>query len=61
MSPIPSWAQRRLDIIGTPMLRSPGALFSYGVRREDVAEELEFLASMLWTSVADGLEEHDVR
>jgi hypothetical protein len=61
MSPIPSWAQRRLDIIGTPMLRSSGALFSYRVRREDAAEELEFLAAMLWISSTDGLEENDVR
>jgi hypothetical protein len=50
MSPIPSWAQRRLDIIGTPILRSSGALLSYRLRREDAAEELRFLADTLWIS-----------
>lgn len=52
-SPIPSWAQRRLDIVATPVLRSPGALFSYRLPREEAEEELRFLNEMLWMR-ADG-------
>jgi hypothetical protein len=47
-SPLPSWAQRHLDVAGKPLLRSAGALFSYAVPREDVHEELRFLRDMLW-------------
>ncbi|MGH3493756.1 MAG: hypothetical protein ACRDQ1_11025, partial [Sciscionella sp.] len=28
-SPLPSWAQRRLDLFGTPLLAGRGALFTY--------------------------------
>lgn len=52
-SPIPSWAQRRLDIIGTPLLRGPAALFSYSLPAAETAEELGFLASMLWITSND--------
>lgn len=47
-SPIPSWMQRRLDIVGTPLLRSRGALLSYGVPDTEVLEEVEFLKDMMW-------------
>jgi hypothetical protein len=47
-SPIPSWAQRRLDVIGTPLLKSSGALFSYRLPDDEVEEELRFLEQMLW-------------
>ena len=50
LSPLPSWAQRRLDSIGMPILRRPGALFSYSVPEADTAEERQFLATMLWMS-----------
>jgi hypothetical protein len=49
-SPVPSWAQRRLDIVGTPLLRGRGALFSYAIARREIEEELQFLADMLWVS-----------
>lgn len=47
-SPLPSWSQRRLDILGTPLLRSRGALLSYAIREDEVDEELLFLQEMLW-------------
>ncbi len=47
-SPLPSWAQRRLDVVGTPLLRSRGALFSYSVPDDEIDEECRFLSDMLW-------------
>jgi hypothetical protein len=55
-SPVPSWAQRRLDVVGVPLLRGRGALFSYGLPTSEVAEELRFLADMLWMSTDDQAE-----
>jgi hypothetical protein len=52
-SPVPSWAQRRLDIIGTPLLRDQGALFSYSLPNDEVVEELEFLRKMMWTTASE--------
>ena len=49
-SPVPSWVQRRLDVIGRPTDRSGGALFSYKLSEADVAEEVEFLENMMWLS-----------
>ena len=46
--PVPSWAQRRLDVVGTPLQRGRGALFSYCLPADEVAEELQFLADMQW-------------
>lgn len=48
-SPIPRWLQRRWDSVGKPT-RSPGALLSYSFALEEVVEEVEFAASMLWLS-----------
>jgi hypothetical protein len=48
-SPVPSWMQRRLDVVGTPLLRSRGALFSYALPDSELHEELECLRTMLWT------------
>ncbi len=45
--PLPTWARRRLDIIGEAVARR-GALIAYRVPDAEVAEELEFLRSMLW-------------
>jgi hypothetical protein len=56
MSPLPSWARRRLDVIGTPLVRRPRALFSYSIPQAEAAEEHQFLATMLWMS-ADYLPE----
>jgi hypothetical protein len=47
-SPVPSWVQRRLDVIATLMPRSRGALFSYALPDDDVDEEMRFLESMMW-------------
>jgi hypothetical protein len=52
-SPLPSWAQRRLDAIGKPLLRSRGALLSYRIPRYELDEELEFLVDMLWMASDD--------
>jgi hypothetical protein len=48
-SPVPSWMQRRLDVVGTPLLRSRGALFSYALPDRELDEELECLRTMMWT------------
>jgi len=48
-SPVPSWMQRRLDIVGTPLARSRGALFSYTLLDHELPEELQFLWDMVWT------------
>jgi hypothetical protein len=50
LSPLPSWAQRRLDVIGTPLIWRPGALFSYSIPHAEAAEEHRFLATMMWMS-----------
>lgn len=47
-SPIPSWAQRRLDVVGTPIMRSRGALFSYALPTVELSEEIDFLQEMMW-------------
>ncbi len=52
-APLPSWAQRRLDIVGTPLVRDKGALFAYAVPASEVEEEVAFLAEMLWLEVQD--------
>jgi hypothetical protein len=52
-SPLPSWAQRRLDAIGKPLLRSRGALLSYRIPRDELDEELQFLVNMLWMASDD--------
>jgi len=49
-SPLPSWAQRRLDLFGTPLLAGRGALFTYSLSADEVFEELDFLADRLWMS-----------
>ena len=52
VSPVPSWAQRRLDILGTPLLHGQAALFSYSLPATEAAEELRFLADMLWITAS---------
>jgi hypothetical protein len=47
-SPLPGWHQRRLEFVAARTERSPGALFSYSVAAEDIAEEVQFLVEMLW-------------
>jgi hypothetical protein len=55
-SPLPSWAQRSLDVVGMPLLRGRGALFSFVLPANEVEQELQFLADMLWISTDDQLE-----
>jgi hypothetical protein len=50
-APVPSWARRRLDVIGESTRRGAGALFSYAVPQEEVAEEISYLNEMMWLSV----------
>jgi hypothetical protein len=47
-SPLPSWSQRRLELVATPAVRTPGALFSYPLSEADVDEEVRFLVEMMW-------------
>lgn len=56
-SPLPSWAQRRLDVVATPLLRGQGALLSYAIPRHELEEERRFLAEMLWLSEEIPMEE----
>jgi hypothetical protein len=46
-SPVPMWAQRRWDSIGSPALNSD-SLFSYCFNAREVSEEIEFAREMLW-------------
>jgi hypothetical protein len=52
-APVPSWAQRRLDVVGVPILRSAGALFSYQMPQAELADELAFLGELLWIQPND--------
>ena len=47
-SPLPSWAQRRLDVVGIRLVRHPGYLISYSVPSTEAEEELAFLKDMMW-------------
>lgn len=52
-APLPSWAQRRLDTVAIPVLRSRGALLAYQVPDAALADEVGFLREMLWLECAD--------
>jgi hypothetical protein len=60
-SPVPSWMQRRLDIIGVPCPGGRGALFAYELPREEVQEELDFLAERMWISIDEATTAGDDR
>jgi hypothetical protein len=49
--PLPSWAQRYLDLTGLPVTKSPGALFSQRVPRGAEADVRTFLSNSLWMLV----------
>ncbi len=51
-SPTPSWSQRRLDVLGTPLPHGQRALFSYSLPASEVAEEVQFLTDMLWITAS---------
>lgn len=46
-SPIPTWAQRRLDNLGEPVV-GKDCLFSYKMPNQDLAQEIKFLEEKLW-------------
>ena len=47
-SPLPSWAQRRLEVIATSVARSAGALVTYQLSKDDLEKEANFLKDMMW-------------
>jgi hypothetical protein len=47
-APLPSWSQRRLDVIAEPAPRSPGALFSYAIAEDEIDQEVRFLEEMMF-------------
>lgn len=47
-SPLPSWAQRRLDVVGIRLVRHPGYLISYSVPSAEAHEEVTFLRDLMW-------------
>jgi hypothetical protein len=49
--PLPSWAQKRLDLLGRSVEGFRGALFSYRLGVGDLATESEFLSSRLWLQI----------
>ncbi len=51
--PLPSWAERYLDLTGLPVSRSQGALFSYRVSGAAEGEFRLFLFKSLWMQVAE--------
>lgn len=48
LSPIPSWAQRRLDALGRALPRHRGSLMSYIFTEEQLQIELSFLRQIMW-------------
>lgn len=52
-SPLPMWAQRRLDSIGHRVSR-PGSLFAYRMAEDEVAEEVRFAKEALWLDETKG-------
>jgi hypothetical protein len=46
-SPVPAWARRRWDAVGTP-LPSSGCLFAYLLDGNEIEEELHFAREALW-------------
>lgn len=47
-APLPSWAERYLNLIGVPITRSPRALFSYRIQQGAEKAAIAFLSESLW-------------
>jgi hypothetical protein len=47
-SPIPSWAQRYLEVLGRPLPRHRGSLISYNLAKSVVQDALRFLRDSMW-------------
>lgn len=52
-SPLPRWAERRLQLAGTSLPRAAGALFSYRVPADALPGLRDFLTRMLWMREQD--------
>lgn len=52
-SPVPGWAQRYLELVGTLVSRARGALVSYRIPMSAIGELSVFFADMLWMHVND--------
>lgn len=46
--PVPSWAERHLGLLGTPLGRGSGALFSYRLGVAAIGDAEALLTDMLW-------------
>lgn len=53
--PLPSWAERYLELIGIPVPRSAGALFSYRMPHRVDTELQAFLSESLWMNAIEGV------
>jgi hypothetical protein len=54
-APLPSWAERYLELTVLPIPKSQGALFSYQVPEAAVSNAMGFLSKSLWmTAATDG-------
>lgn len=51
--PLPSWAERYLDLTGLPVPKSRGALFSYRVPDGGASAAKIFLSTSLWMTVTE--------
>jgi len=51
--PVPSWAVRQLDLVGTPVEKSGGALISYRLVGAAIPTAKELLTDMLWMQPRD--------
>jgi hypothetical protein len=52
-SPLPSWAQRRLDLVGDRCERERGSLFTYEVPCAELQSEAKALMDLLWLSITN--------
>ena len=58
LSPVPSWQQRRLDVVASRVPPTRGSLMSYHVSEKQLEEELSFLRSLLWTEIdSEGIQD----
>ncbi|WGW13228.1 hypothetical protein LWF01_05530 [Saxibacter everestensis] len=55
--PLPSWAERYLDLTGLPVAKSQGSLFSYRVSDGAQGNVREFLFNSLWMQIAEEVQE----
>jgi hypothetical protein len=53
-APLPTWAERYLELVGLPVPKTRGALFSYRVPDAVVRDVEGFLGESLWMTATDG-------